>query len=99
MPHREYLAVVVLAVGVLTDNWAARRTVLKALQACPNVKDFTYWFKAIEKGNASRAIAEYAAAASDKFVIEASNIIQRASANRGALIESRGPSARVLLHR
>ena len=34
----------------------AQRTILKALQACPNVNDFTDWFEAVEKGDASRAV-------------------------------------------
>jgi hypothetical protein len=56
MSPRKYLAVVALAVGMITDSWAAPRTILKALQACPNVKDFTDWFEATEKGDASRAV-------------------------------------------
>jgi hypothetical protein len=56
MSPRKYLAVVALAVGMVTDSLAAQRTILKALQACPNVKDFTDWFEAMEKGNASRAV-------------------------------------------
>jgi len=56
MSPRKYLAVVALAVGMVTDSWAAQRTILKALQACPNVKDFTDWFEAMEKGDASRAV-------------------------------------------
>src|SRR5215471_16454470 len=56
MSPRKYLAVVALAVGMITDSWAAQRTILKALQACPNVKDFTDWFEAMEKGDASRAV-------------------------------------------
>ena len=54
MSPRKYLAA--LAVGMITDSWAAQRTILKALQACPNVKDFTDWFEAMEKGDASRAV-------------------------------------------
>jgi hypothetical protein len=46
---------VALAVGVITASWAAQRTVLKALPACPNAKDFTDWFEAADKGDASRA--------------------------------------------
>ena len=38
---------------MVTDSLAAQRTILKALQACPNVKDFTDWFEAMEKGDAS----------------------------------------------
>ena len=56
MSPRKYLAVVALAVGMITDSSAAQRTILKALQACPNVKDFTDWFEAMEKGDASRAV-------------------------------------------
>jgi hypothetical protein len=56
MSPRKYLAVAALAVGMVTDSWAAQRTILKALQACPNVKDFTDWFEAMEKGDASRAV-------------------------------------------
>ena len=55
MSPRKYLAVVALAVGMVTDSWAAQRTILRALQACPNVKD-TDWFEAMEKGDASRAV-------------------------------------------
>jgi hypothetical protein len=50
---RKYLAVVALAVGMITASSAAQRTVLRALPACPNVKDFTDWLEATEKGNAS----------------------------------------------
>jgi hypothetical protein len=56
MSPRKYLAVVALAVGMITDSWAAQRTILKALQACPNVRDFTDWFEATEKGDASRSV-------------------------------------------
>ena len=56
MSPRKYHAVVALAVGMITDSWAAQRTILKALQTCPNVKDFTDWFEAMEKGDASRAV-------------------------------------------
>jgi len=41
---------------MLTVSWAAQRTILKALPACPDIKDFTDWFEAMEKGNASRAV-------------------------------------------
>jgi hypothetical protein len=53
MSPRKYIAVVALAVGMITDSSAAQRTILKALQAC---KDFTDWFEAMEKGDASRAV-------------------------------------------
>ena len=43
---------------MITDSSAAQRTILKALQACPNVKDFTDWFEAMEKGDASRAVGK-----------------------------------------
>jgi hypothetical protein len=56
MSPRKYLAVIALAVGMIIDSWAAQRTILKALQACPNVKDFTDWFEATEKGDASRSV-------------------------------------------
>jgi hypothetical protein len=48
MPLRKYLAGVALAVSMITTSWAAQRTILKALQACPNAKDFTDWFEAME---------------------------------------------------
>jgi hypothetical protein len=50
---RKYLAGLALAVGMITASWAAQRTVLRALPACPNVKDFTDWLEATERGNAS----------------------------------------------
>jgi hypothetical protein len=50
---RKYLAGVALAVGMITASWAAQRTVLRALPACPNLKDFTDWLEAAEKGNTS----------------------------------------------
>ena len=53
MSSRKYLAGVALAVSMITASWAAQRTVLRALPACPNVKDFTDWLEATEKGNAS----------------------------------------------
>ena len=55
MSAQKYLAGVALAVSIITASGAAQRTILKALPACPNVKDFTDWFEAMEKGNASRA--------------------------------------------
>jgi hypothetical protein len=55
MSARKYLAGVALAMSIITASWAAQGTILKALPACPNVKDFTDWFEAMEKGNASRA--------------------------------------------
>src|SRR5262245_46804114 len=56
MSPRKYLAGVALSVSMLTVSWAAQRTILKALPACPDIKDFTDWFEAMEKGNASRAV-------------------------------------------
>jgi hypothetical protein len=56
MSARKYLAGVALSVSILTVSWAAQRTILKALPACPDIKDFTDWFEAMEKGNASRAV-------------------------------------------
>ena len=56
MSPRKYLAGVALAVSMITASWAAQRTILKALPACPDIKDFTDWFEAMEKGNASRAV-------------------------------------------
>jgi hypothetical protein len=50
------VAGVALAVGMITSSFAAQRTILRSLTACPNLKDFTDWFEAMEKGNASRAI-------------------------------------------
>jgi hypothetical protein len=47
---RKYLAGVALALGTITASWAAQRMILKALPACPDVKDFTDWLAAIEKG-------------------------------------------------
>src|SRR5215468_527644 len=47
---------VALAVSMITASWAAQRTILKALPACPDIKDFTDWFEAMEKGDASRAV-------------------------------------------
>jgi hypothetical protein len=55
MSGRKYLAGVAVAVSIITPSWAAQRTVLKSLTACPYVKDFTDWFEAMEKGNSSRA--------------------------------------------
>jgi hypothetical protein len=55
MSLRKYLAGVSLAVSLSTASGAAQRTILKAMEACPNVKDFTDWFEATEKGDASRA--------------------------------------------
>jgi hypothetical protein len=46
---------IALALSIITPSWAAQRTVLKSLTACPYVKDFTDWFEAMEKGNSSRA--------------------------------------------
>jgi hypothetical protein len=56
MSARRYLAGVALAVGMITASWAAQRSILRALPACPDVKDFTDWLAAIEKGDASRAV-------------------------------------------
>ena len=56
MSSRKYLAGVALAVSMITASWAAQRTILKALPACPDIKDFTNWFEAMEKGNASLAV-------------------------------------------
>ena len=56
MSLRKYLAGVALAAGMITASWAAQRTILRALPACPDVKDFTDWLAAIEKGDASRAV-------------------------------------------
>jgi hypothetical protein len=56
MSPRKYLAVVALAVGMITDSSAAQRTILKALPACPDIKDFTDWLAAMEKGDALRAV-------------------------------------------
>src|SRR5262249_8121297 len=56
MSPRKYLAGVALSVSMLTVSWAAQRTILKALPACPDIKDFTNWFEAMEKGNASLAV-------------------------------------------
>jgi hypothetical protein len=56
MSARKYLAGVALSVSILTVSWAAQHTILKALPACPDIKDFTDWFEAMEKGNASRAV-------------------------------------------
>ena len=56
MLARINLAGVALFVGMLTVSWAAQRTILKALPACPDIKDFTDWVEAIEKGNTSRAV-------------------------------------------
>ena len=56
MSSRKYLAGVALAVSMITASWAAQRTILKALPACPDIKDFTDWFEAMEKGDASRAV-------------------------------------------
>jgi hypothetical protein len=53
MSPSKYLAVVALAAGMVPDSWAVQRTILKALQACPNVRDFTDWFDAMQKGDAS----------------------------------------------
>ncbi len=55
MSGRKYLAGVAVAVSIITPSWAAQRTVLKSLTACPYVKDFTDWFEAMEKGNSSGA--------------------------------------------
>jgi hypothetical protein len=41
---------------MITASSAAQRTILKALPARPNVKDFIDWFEAIEKEDASRAV-------------------------------------------
>ena len=51
-----HLAGVALAVSMITASWAAQRTILKAVPACPDIKDFTNWFEAMEKGNASLAV-------------------------------------------
>jgi hypothetical protein len=56
MSARKYLAGVALAASMITGSWAAQRTILKSLTACPNVKDFTDWLEAVEKGNAARAV-------------------------------------------
>src|SRR5262245_36998717 len=56
MSPLKYLAGVALAVGMVTASWAAQRTILKALHACPAIKDFTDWLAATEKGDASRAV-------------------------------------------
>jgi hypothetical protein len=56
MSLRKYLAGVALAVGMVTASWAAQRTILKELPACPDIKDFTDWLAAIEKGDAARAV-------------------------------------------
>src|SRR5215471_18714633 len=56
MSARKYLAGLALALGMITASWAAQRTILKSQTACPNVKDFTDWLEAMEKGNASRAV-------------------------------------------
>ena len=56
MAFREYLAGVALAVSLSTASGAAQRTIVRAMEACPNVKDFTDWFEATEKGDASRAV-------------------------------------------
>jgi hypothetical protein len=56
MSPRKYLAGVALSVSMLTVSWAAQRTILKALPACPDIKDFTDWVEAIDKGDASRAV-------------------------------------------
>ena len=53
---RKHLAGIALAVSMITASWAAQRTILKGLPACPNVKDFIDWLEAMEKGNASRAV-------------------------------------------
>jgi len=42
-------------VSMITASSAAQRAILKPMPACPNIKDFTDWFEAMEKGNASRA--------------------------------------------
>jgi hypothetical protein len=56
MSLRKYLAGVALAVSMISASWAAQRTILKALPACPEIKDFTDWLAAIEKGDTSRAV-------------------------------------------
>jgi hypothetical protein len=53
MSGRKYLAGAALAVSMISVSFAAQRTVLRTLPACPNVKDFTDWLEATEKGNAS----------------------------------------------
>jgi hypothetical protein len=42
--------------SMITASWAAQRTILKALPACRNIKDFTDWLEAMEKNNPSRAV-------------------------------------------
>src|SRR5262245_28864670 len=56
MSPLKYFAGVALAVSMITASWAAQRTILKALPACPDIKDFTDWLAATEKGDASRAV-------------------------------------------
>ena len=56
MSPRKYLTGVALAVSMITASGAAQRTILKALPACLDIKDFTNWFEAMEKGNASLAV-------------------------------------------
>jgi hypothetical protein len=55
MSGRKYLTGVAFAVSMITASSAAQRAILKPMPACPNIKDFTDWFEAMEKGNASRA--------------------------------------------
>jgi hypothetical protein len=55
MSASRYFVGIALAFSIITPSWAAQRTVLKSLTACPYVKDFTDWFEAMEKGNSSRA--------------------------------------------
>jgi hypothetical protein len=55
MSASRYFVAIALAFSIITPSWAAQRTVLKSLTACPYVKDFTDWFEAMEKGNSSRA--------------------------------------------
>jgi hypothetical protein len=56
MSAQKYLAGVALAMSMISASFAAQRTVLRALPACPDIKDFTDWLEAAEKGNASRAV-------------------------------------------